>query len=71
MAWRWLDVHCMGCALHALMSVINNYWRVFRERYLGHDMETSTWLGRSAGVVITFTCVVFCWVFFRATTMTG
>ncbi len=51
-------------ALHALMSVINNYWRVFRERYLGHDMETSTWLGRSAGVVITFTCVVFCWVFF-------
>lgn len=57
--------------LHALMSVINNYWRVFRERWLGHDLEKPTVPGKLLAIAITFICVVFCWVFFRAETLSG
>lgn len=58
-------------AMHAIMSVTNNYWRVFRERVLGHDLTRSTFLGRGLSIALTFTCVVFCWVFFRATSLQG
>ena len=58
-------------AMHAAMSVTNNYWRIFRERVLKHDINTSTFIGRWAGIMVTFVCVVFCWVFFRAKTVGG
>jgi len=58
-------------ALHASMSVINNYWRFFREHYLGHDLTQSSLPGRLASTGLTFVCVVFCWVFFRAETVDG
>lgn len=58
-------------ALHATMSVINNYWRAFRASVLKQDLERSTLVGRVFSILVTFICVLFCWVFFRAQTLAG
>ncbi|MGD1074628.1 MAG: MBOAT family protein [Thermodesulfovibrionales bacterium] len=52
-------------ALHGLFLFVNNLWRAIR-RKLGHDFVQSTWWGRVTARTITFTAVVFAWVFFRA-----
>ncbi len=57
--------------MHATMSVINNYWRAFRSKFLGHDLNQSSLPGRILSILITFIGVVFCWVFFRAETLDG
>jgi alginate O-acetyltransferase complex protein AlgI len=49
--------------LHGLYLVINNAWHALRER-LG--LTRSTLVGRGAARVLTFTCAVIAWVFFRA-----
>jgi len=58
-------------ALHAGMSVINNYWREFRKKILHHDLQEASRTGKITSILLTFICVVFCWVYFRATTLSG
>ncbi|HQQ63043.1 MAG TPA: MBOAT family O-acyltransferase [Pseudomonadales bacterium] len=55
--------------MHAFFVIANNYWRVFREKCLGHDLETSSLPGRIFSIALTFFCLVFCWVVFRADTL--
>lgn len=50
-------------ALHGGFLVINQVWQGFCRRYA---IEFSSRLGSFAGVAITFLCVVFAWVYFRA-----
>ncbi len=57
--------------MHATLSVINNYWRAFRVTVLKHNLENSTFIGRAVSILLTFICIVFCWVYFRATTLGG
>ena len=52
--------------LHGMYLVVNYAWQALRRR-LGHDLTRSTWPGRHAGRLVTFTAVVAAWVFFRAT----
>ena len=52
-------------ALHGLYLVVHQAWLHLRTR-LGHDLSSSTRLGRGAGILVTFLAVVVAWVFFRA-----
>jgi alginate O-acetyltransferase complex protein AlgI len=51
--------------LHGLFLVVNHLWQAVRRR-LGWDQRPSTRTTRVLGVGLTFLCVVFAWVFFRA-----
>ncbi|MGO8754189.1 MAG: MBOAT family O-acyltransferase [Gallionellaceae bacterium] len=51
--------------LHGCYLIINHAWRALRVS-LGQDLTRSTWVGRFAGMAITFFVVVVAWVFFRA-----
>ena len=51
--------------LHGLYLVIHHAWRALR-RWLGHDLQRSTFAGRVAARTLTFLVVVIAWVFFRA-----
>ncbi|MGL4497629.1 MAG: MBOAT family O-acyltransferase [Chroococcales cyanobacterium] len=51
--------------LHGIYLVINHQWHLVR-RYLGHDLNKSSWWGRMLGGGVTFIAVVVGWVFFRA-----
>jgi alginate O-acetyltransferase complex protein AlgI len=57
-------------ALHGVYLMINHAWRaVSGARVLpGADARSFT-LAKPVGILITFLCVVFAWVFFRATTL--
>jgi D-alanyl-lipoteichoic acid acyltransferase DltB (MBOAT superfamily) len=52
-------------ALHGVFLVINHGWRTARGA-LGHDLNSSTPVGRAASRLVTFLAVVVGWVFFRA-----
>ena len=60
-AWTFL----VWGALHGIFLAVNHLWRSVRA-LLGHDLAVSTLPGRIAGRGLTFICVVFAWVFFRA-----
>jgi D-alanyl-lipoteichoic acid acyltransferase DltB (MBOAT superfamily) len=60
----------MWGALHGFYLIINHVWRALR-RALGHDMNRSSWWGRSLSLLITFMAVVVAWVFFRAESFTS
>ena len=55
---------------HGVCLGINHGWRSLR-RSRGHDLNTSTVLGRTSGRILTFLIVVIAWVFFRASTFDG
>ncbi len=52
-------------ALHGVYLIINHGWHALR-RALGHDLKSSTPLGRVSGNLLTFLAVVVGWVYFRA-----
>jgi len=56
--------------LHGFYLIINHIWRALR-RALGHDLNRSSWWGRSLSLLITFMAIVVAWVFFRADSFTG
>jgi len=56
--------------LHGVCLVLNHGFRAFR-RWLGHDLNRSSRLGRSVSVVITFAVVTCGWVIFRAESFGG
>ncbi len=51
--------------MHGTFLAVNHAWRVLRER-LGQDLTHSTFFGRIAGRVLTFTVVIVAWVMFRS-----
>lgn len=52
--------------LHGLYLLINHQWRLFRQRYLGHDLnQTRGWMSRLS-LLLTFGAVVVGWVLFKA-----
>jgi D-alanyl-lipoteichoic acid acyltransferase DltB (MBOAT superfamily) len=57
-------------ALHGGYLMVNHGWRALRER-LGHDLKSSSLIGRAGGCVLTFIAVVVAWVVFRASDMTA
>lgn len=56
-------------ALHGSYLVINHSWRTFRQSYLEHDLNQSTWIGKTLSRLLTIFCVIIAWVFFRAGTL--
>ena len=56
--------------LHGLYLVINQAWHAIRKS-IGHDLKTSSWIGRGTARIITFVAVVVGWVFFRAESFNG
>ncbi len=56
--------------LHGIYLVINNIWHTI-SRSLGYDPNRPRWWGRRLSQVVTFTAVVFAWVFFRAESFSG
>jgi alginate O-acetyltransferase complex protein AlgI len=52
--------------LHGTYLIINHAWRGVRKNQWGHDLESSSRLGRTASRFITFLAVAVAWVFFRA-----
>ena len=60
-----------GAACTARYLVINHGWQKFRSRSLGHDLSKSSTVGRLFAILVTFTCVVVAWVFFRSTSLGG
>ncbi|WP_446811807.1 MBOAT family O-acyltransferase [Methylomonas sp. 2BW1-5-20] len=52
-------------ALHGAYLIINHGWHAFR-RQLGHDLNSSSRLGRGLSKILTFLAVLVGWVFFRA-----
>ena len=60
----------MWGALHGIYLIINHVWRALR-RAFGHDLNRSSWWGRSLSMLITFMAVVVAWVFFRAESFAG
>jgi len=56
--------------LHGLFLVINHVWHAMRGR-LGLTQRRSTRTTRAFSIGLTFVCVVFAWVFFRAETFHG
>src|SRR5262249_7519754 len=51
--------------MHGVYLVVNHAWHAAR-RSLGHELSSSTRLGRAAGCAITFIAVVAAWVMFRS-----
>ena len=51
--------------LHGLFLVVNHGWSAFKER-VGVGGAQSTWFGELLGGMLTFSCVVVAWIFFRA-----
>lgn len=51
-------------ALHGGYLVINHAWQGLARRL---PLRPPGWLGHGGGVLLTFACVVFAWVYFRAT----
>ncbi|MCQ8179889.1 MBOAT family protein [Methylomonas sp. SURF-1] len=52
-------------ALHGCYLIVNHGWHAVR-RSLGHDLASSSRLGRLSGNLLTFLAVVVGWVYFRA-----
>lgn len=52
-------------ALHGGYLIVNHGWHAFR-RSLGHDLQSSSWLGRISGTLLTFLAVVVGWIYFRS-----
>lgn len=52
--------------LHGAYLCINNLFRKFREKVLGHDLKETTKAGMWLSRIVTFLSVVVAWVFFRA-----
>jgi D-alanyl-lipoteichoic acid acyltransferase DltB (MBOAT superfamily) len=50
-------------ALHGIVLVINHAWQ---ELCAGFSVRLPAWLARLLGLTLTFVCVVFAWVYFRA-----
>ncbi len=50
-------------ALHGIFLIINHAWR---ELCAGLSLRLPVWLSRGGGWLLTFACVVFAWVYFRA-----
>jgi alginate O-acetyltransferase complex protein AlgI len=57
--------------MHGIYLIINHAWRNFREKFLGHDLTKTSFLGRICSTALTFFAVVLGWVLFRAETSTG
>lgn len=51
--------------LHGCYLVVHQVWQQFLSRTLGFHLP------RSLGIILTFICVVFAWVFFRAPSISG
>lgn len=56
--------------LHGLYLLINNQWRSFRQRVLGHDLQQHSPWSQRLSWLLTFLAVVVGWVIFRAENMT-
>jgi len=52
--------------LHGLYLVINQQWRSFRKKVLGHVLNQRSVLGDWLGRILMFLAVIVGWVFFRA-----
>jgi alginate O-acetyltransferase complex protein AlgI len=54
--------------LHGVYLIINHQWHSLK-RFLGHDLNKTSWWGKMLGCLLTFIAVVVAWVFFRAESM--
>lgn len=57
--------------LHGTYLIINHSWRSFRQRYLGHELNQVSLLGKLCSHTLTLFCIIIAWVFFRAKTFAG
>ncbi|MGD1871925.1 MAG: MBOAT family O-acyltransferase [Mastigocoleus sp.] len=56
--------------LHGAYLIINHQWRSLRKTW-GHDLKNTHWFNQGLSWLVTFTCVIVSWVFFRAENMSS
>ena len=55
--------------LHGIYLITNHVWQKIRSELLGHDLNKSSFVGRTFSISLTLLAVVIAWIFFRSSSI--